>query len=258
MSRLVWGEPGKRFYETGVDRGVFYPVKGVGVPWNGLMAVSEAPSGEDLSEGYYDGEKFRQQRMGESFSAKLAAFSYPKEFEEYDGLTSIGHAQQKRKMFRLSYRTRVGNAEDPNATYKIHLLYNAVASPSIRSFNSLGSNVNSAPFEWQIDTIPEILSTGEFSAHLIVDETLAYPWAIAALEDILYGSVSSDPRFPEIQEVIDLFENASILRITDNGDGTWTADGPEWAIQMLDADTFEITWPSAVYIDTDTYRISSL
>lgn len=258
MSRLVWGDPDKRLYETGIDRGVFYPVEGVGVPWNGLVAVSEAPSGADITRGYVDGESFTQQRQSESYSAKISAYTYPREFEEYDGHVIAGHTQQKRKMFNLSFRTKVGNGFDPNAHHLIHLVYNAVASPSVHNHATIGFGNQVTAFEWQIETIPTFLPTGETTAHLVINTAIAYPWAVTALENIIYGSVNNEPRFPSVNEVLDLFENASILRITDHGDGTWTADGPDEVIQMLTSDMFEITWPSAVYIDTNTYRISSL
>lgn len=258
MTKLVWGDPGKRFYETGIDRGVFYPQGGVGIPWNGLIAVSEAPSGSDIRQNFYDGDKFRQQRLSESFAAKVTAYSYPRGFEEYDGYTPIGHGTQNRKMFGLSYRTKVSNDLDTDFSYLIHLIYNAVVSPANRNFSSLGSTINPITFEWDLQTIPEILPSGEFSAHLIVNPIVAYPWAVSALEDILYGTSTTTARLPSVNEVVSLFENASILRITDHGDGTWTADGPDEAIQMLTADLFEITWPSALYVDTDTYKISSL
>jgi hypothetical protein len=79
-----------------------------------------------------------------------------------------------------------------------------------------------------------------------------------ALEDVLYGTDDESPRLPSPEEVFEIFEENAILRIIDNGDGTWTAIGPDSAIEMLDSETFEITWPSAVYIDADTYTISSL
>ena len=48
MSKLVWDKTGERFYETGVDRGVLYPMGTdrtypKGVAWNGLTAVTETP-----------------------------------------------------------------------------------------------------------------------------------------------------------------------------------------------------------------------
>ena len=258
MSRLVWGEPGKRFYETGIDRGVFYPLEGVGVPWNGLIAVSEAPSGADVTSRHYDGEQFIQQRQSESFAAKLRAYTYPQEFEGYDGTLTTAHSAQGRKLFNLSYRTMVMNDQASEPTYLIHLVYNAVVSPSNRSYSSLGSSAQALTFEWNLETVPEILPSGEFSAHFIINSAIAYPWAMTALEDILYGSTVNDSRFPSVTELFNIFENASILRITDNGDGTWTADGPDEAFSFGPDGYFEITWPSVIYIDTNTYRISSL
>lgn len=259
MSRLVWGEPGKRLYETGIDRGVFYPVGGVGVPWNGLLAVSEAPSGADVIDGYFDGSKFRQRRNGENFAAKLSAYTYPREFEEYDGFAFAGHAQQRRKMFNLSYRTKIGNDQSSDFSYLIHLVYNAVVSPSARGYSTIGAGNQAIPFEWQLETVPEFLPTGEVSAHVIVNPAIAYPWALSEFEDIIYGSASSDARFPSMTEVVTLFENASILRITDHGDGTFTADGPDDIVKMIGTDLWQIgPWPSVVQIDTHTYRLSSL
>ena len=259
MSRLVWGEPGKRLYETGIDRGVFYPVGGVGVPWNGLIAVSEAPSGADVTHGYFDGQKFSQRRTGENFSAKLSAYTYPREFEEYDGLSPAGHAQQQRKMFNLTYRTIVGNDLSSESHHLIHLVYNAVVSPSGGNYPTIGSGSQATVFEWQLDTIPEILPTGEFSSHVIIDTKMAYPWAVSMFEDIVYGSVNSEARFPSVVEVINLFENASILRITDHGDGSFTADGPDDIVKMIGPNLWEIgPWPSVVQIDVHTYRLTSL
>ena len=45
MSKLKWDQIGERWYETGVDRGVLYVRDNtgaypVGVPWNGLTAVT--------------------------------------------------------------------------------------------------------------------------------------------------------------------------------------------------------------------------
>lgn len=257
MTKLVWGEPDKRLYEIGIDRGVFYPLEGIGVPWNGLVAVSEAPSDGDLSEVYTDGSRIVQNRKRESFAADLSAFMYPVEFEEYDG-TVGNNTNQARKSFDLTYRTLTGNALDPKGGYKIHLVYNALATPSTKEFNTLGSDVSVQTFSWNLTTIPELIPGGGYSAHLVIDTSLAHPWVIEELEDLIYGSSVNDPEMPSISKVLDMFENGSILKITDNGDGTWSADGPDEAISMLSETLFEITWPSAVYIDTASYNISSL
>ena len=43
--KLVWDKVGERFYETGCDHGVLYPIQtggkyNKGVAWNGLSAVT--------------------------------------------------------------------------------------------------------------------------------------------------------------------------------------------------------------------------
>jgi len=257
MSRLAWDDLGKRSYEVGVDRGVLYPATGKGVPWNGLVAVQETPSGADITEGHLDGRKIRNQRLGEGFSASINAYTYPREFEEYDG-TLDGLTAQNRPYFGFSYRTRLGNDLEDDAGSLIHLVYNAMATPSSRPYSSLSGSANPITFDWKIDTVPVILADGSITSHLIINTKMAYSWAVDALEDLIYGSANNDPQLPSIPGVIDIFEDASILKITDHGDGTWTAEGPDDAIIMLDPTTFQITWPSAVYIDDVTYRISSL
>lgn len=257
MTRITWGSAGARLFELGVDRGVFYPDDSAGVPWNGLTAVNEAPSGGEVSETYYDGNKFATRRRIESFAATLEAFNYPLEFEPYDGQVRFNRSQRRRQ-FGLSYRTLIGNDTDATTFgYKIHLVYNAMAAPSPMDYASIDDSIEVTPFSWSISTAP--VKMGDVSsAHLIIDTRIAYKWAVDALELILYGDEENDPRLPTAQEVVDLFENASILKITDNGDGTWTATGPDSIIQMLNAHTFQISWPSAVYIDDHTYEISSL
>ena len=47
MSRIVWDKTGERFYETGVDRAVLYPISSAGlynkgVPWNGITGITES------------------------------------------------------------------------------------------------------------------------------------------------------------------------------------------------------------------------
>ena len=49
MPKLVWDQSGDRLFETGVSNGVLYVRNSageypLGVPWNGLTAVTESPS----------------------------------------------------------------------------------------------------------------------------------------------------------------------------------------------------------------------
>ena len=76
MSKLVWDETGKRFYETGVKQGVLYPqaVGGTypkGVAWNGLTSVSESPEGAEPEPLYADDIKYLNLMSVEEFKATI-------------------------------------------------------------------------------------------------------------------------------------------------------------------------------------------
>ena len=63
MSKLKWDEVGKRFFETGVDRGVLYPIQqdntySKGFAWSGLTGVDHKPSGAEANAKYADNMKY--------------------------------------------------------------------------------------------------------------------------------------------------------------------------------------------------------
>lgn len=240
MTKLIWDDI--RDYESGVDRGVFYPQLGSGEAWNGLVSVTESPSESDESSIYQDGEKIVQRRRAGEFSGTIESISYPPSF--YTDVLM----QRRSKPFGMSYRVQTKTG------YKIHLVYNVLLGPSPYLFQSRGIDFH----KWSFTTKPTTIPEAKFSAHLIINSNEAYSWTLEALENVLYGSEADPAILPSPQEVFDIFEVNSILQIIDNGDGTWTAIGPDDVIQMLDSTTFEITWPSAVYIDAVSYTIHSL
>jgi len=87
------------------------------------------------------------------------------------------------------------------------------------------------------------------------------PLLLADIEMILYGDPEdpeSEPRFPSLKGFISYVRKWDRLIITDHGDGTWTASAndPD-IIEMLDETTFQITSDTAVFLDADSYEISS-
>lgn len=239
MVKLFWMD---KDYEVGVDRGVFFPQEGQGEVWNGLISVDEVSSELKSRVKYRDGKKYTNRRSEDSFSATIKTYTYPLSFSEYELVS------RRRKEFGFSYRIKTENG------YKIHLVYNAIARMSSVSY----TQSDTASFSFDISTRPLPIPGGISSAHLIVDVPVAYSWTVAEFEDVLYGSDTNSSRLPTPQEVFDIFEVNSILRIIDNGDGTWTAIGPDSAIQMIHETRFEITWPSAIMLDDISYTISSL
>lgn len=211
MARLEWDKTGERFYETGTDRGVLYPTVdggeyGTGVPWNGLTAVTESPSGAEATALYADNTKYLSLMSVEEFGATLEAYTYPDEFAECDGSASIAKGvvigQQERKSFGLCYRTKVGNdIEGDDLGYKIHIVYGVKASPSEKSYATINDSPEAVTFSWELTTTPVNVAGFKPTASLTIDSTKANPTDLASLEKILYGDESNDPRLPLPDEI---------------------------------------------------------
>lgn len=208
MTRLIWNGTGERFYENGVDRGVLY-VDLDGVPWSGLVSVTESPTGGEAKPYYLDGVKYLNLSSSEEFEATINAFNSPTEFGVCDGIASIHNGlfatQQRRKPFRMSYRTMVGNDLNPNFGYKIHLVYNALAVPTERANTTLSDSPEAATFSWKITTLPPAASGLKPTAHFVVDSRYTPSELLTDLEDILYGNESVTASMPTAQDLIDMF-----------------------------------------------------
>lgn len=261
MTRLEWGTAGSRFYEAGLDRGVLYVEGYSGVPWNGLTAVNETPSGGEPRSFYMDGVKYLVIPSSEEFEGTINAYTYPDEFELCNGnaqpRSGMFFTHQRRKPFGLSYRTGLGNDLDESAGYKLHIVYNALVSPSERSSSTIRDSADVDEFSWKITCKPPAMHGYKPTAHVILDSRTTDPVIMNTIEDILYGNDEDQSRIPTIEELIEAYDTVSTLTITDNGDGTWTAVAPFDVIRMLDEETFEITSPTAIFIDEETYTISS-
>lgn len=220
-NKIVWDETGKRFYETGVDHGVLYPLGALGTypagyAWNGLTAITESPSGAEANPQYADNIKYLNLMSAEEFGCTIEAFTYPDEFAVCDGSVEpevgVRLGQQSRKPFGLCYRTVLGNDIDGNDLgYKLHLIYNALAAPSEKSYNTINDSPEAITFSWDVTTTPVPVTGHKPSASITIDSTKVDATALAALEVILYG-VSGTPgtaaRLPLPDEIITLMEPA--------------------------------------------------
>lgn len=222
MSKLTWGQTGQRRYENGVDRGVLYIPDNIGAytngyAWNGLTKVTETPSGAEPNKQYADNRVYVNLRSVEQFGATIEAFTYPNEFAQCDGtaepVPGISVGQQGRKTFGMAYRTRVGNDLDPEAGYKLHLIYGATAAPSERDNNTINDSPEAMTFSWDLTTDPvDVPGTNPLTgkpykptALLTIDSTQVDADALATLEDALYGTSGTDPHLPTPGDVIAMF-----------------------------------------------------
>lgn len=261
MVALEWDKLSERTYQTGVDRGVLYPQDGPAVPWNGLIGMEESSKSE-LKAYYLDGVKYLENLSPGEFEGKLKAFTYPEEFDVISGLAIVTPGlilhEQKPKSFNLSYRTLVGNPlVGDEYGYKIHILYNLLAEPDTRAFQTLGDVTQPMEFAWSLTGTPPKLKKYKPTVHVVVDSLKTPNDILALIEARLYGSATSPPSFPSIQEIAEYFGYYGELIIIDNGDGTWTAlDYSDTYITMLDDTTFQIDHVDTTIVD-DTYVISS-
>lgn len=219
MTKLVWDQTGKRYWETGVSNGVLYKkkttgasgnqtTKWIGVAWNGLTGVNESPSGAELTDLWADNIKYASIRSAETFGATIEAYTYPDEFAECDGSkeaeSGVYLGQQERVAFCFCYKTKVGNdtQDESDDGYKLHIIYNATASPSEKQYSTVNDSPEAITFSWEVNTTPINVTGHKPVSSIVIDSRKADAAKLAALETKLYGGESSDPELPEPDEIL--------------------------------------------------------
>ena len=246
---IVWDEDGKKRFETGVDHAVLYLKQSEdatisalgendshpstkfynGVAWNGITSVSKSPSGADANDIYADNIKYASIRSAETFGGTIEAYTYPDEFAECDGSIAVGGGvfvgQQVRKPFGFCFRTDIGDDSDSGIDvgkkYKLHLVYNATASPSQQSFSTINDSPEAITFSWEITTIPAVVGTVggvrynptacitiDITKLSDYDATTGTSAKMTAFENILYGTQNTAPMLPMPKDVIAHFKTA--------------------------------------------------
>lgn len=210
MTALAWDQISERIYQTGVDHGVLYLHDGIVVPWNGLISVEES-SNSDLKSFYLDGVKYLENLTPGDFLGKLKAFTYPDEFDAVNGITTLdsglSYHEQPPKSFNLSYRTKIGNDVDGTEHgYKIHILYNLLAVPDSQGYNTLqDSDVSPVEFSWSLTGTPVKPSGLRPTVHISIDSRVTPSNILSIIEDILYGTDTTEPSLLSIDDIDDYF-----------------------------------------------------
>lgn len=214
MAKLTWDGVGERFYETGVSKGVLYPMDAagaypLGVAWNGLTAINESPSGAEATPFFADNIKYLSLVGAEQFGATIEAYTYPDEFAQCDGsveaVLGAQIGQQSRGRFGLVYVTVLGNDVEGNELgYKIHIIYGAQAAPSEKGYSTINDSPEAVTFSWEITTTPAPVTGHKPTATMVIDSTKATPAKLALLEAELFGDVATPANLPTPDEIITL------------------------------------------------------
>lgn len=206
MVAVTWGDTGTRTYHAGVDRGMLYLPNLDGISWQGLTKVSVASSGSDPSENYLDGQKILNVPGNLELSGSIEAFSAPEEFAPCAGQmrlsTGLFAADQINQPFGFSYRTLIGNdVQGQNYGYKVHVIYNVTAQAVDFQHSTETDSPSPVSYSWSVTAVPLSIPGYRPTARFVFDTT---KMDVSALEVILYGSVSTNPRLPTTDELISL------------------------------------------------------
>ena len=209
MSRVRWDNYLDRSYEIGISRVLMHFDEYTMVPWNGVVSITEAPSTADTPPIYQDGFRVYNGKALATYSASIEAFTYP------DRLDAI-FDQVRPNWFDFSYRT-----ETAGLGYKLHLVYNCVISETDKSYSTLSNTIDVEPFSWNVHATPNRDHDGVPStAHLIIDSSKVSDEDLRKIEDILYGTYLTEPRFPtpfEIRYILGGYHPFEIVHTPETG-----------------------------------------
>lgn len=235
MARLIFDDIGERLYETGVEDVVLFPMNSdgsyaTGVAWNGVISVEENPSGGEETPLYADDKKYLSLRSKEDYGSTINAYTYPDEWAECDGSAELAKGlrigQQTRKPFGLCYKTLVGNdTEGTDYGYILHIVYNATASVSSKSHQTVNESPEAVEFSWELKSTavdPKVVIEGKKLKETSTLEIRSADFVGAAaqlkldaINALLYGTdpvtpesgdpiPGSDPELPTIKAIYDI------------------------------------------------------
>lgn len=224
MSKIVWDKVGEREFRTGADHGVLYLMKSGaysnGVAWNGLTNVSKNPSGGEPTDMWADNIKYLTLRGAEQLGLTIECYTYPLEWSICNGeaeiVPGVTIGQQNRNYFGFSWRNLLGNdTEGTNYGYEINIAYGCTSSPSEQSNATVNDSPEAAAFSFEVSTTA-VPVTGtdddgnEFkpTASVTIKSTDVDADKLKALEDILYGTTTEEPRLPLPDEIMTIMAAA--------------------------------------------------
>lgn len=204
MSKLEWDNTSERYYETGVSKGVIYPMSSgayqTGKAWNGLTSVNESTDGADITTLYADNIEYLHIASPEKCGFTIECYTYPDEFKpcvgEVDGANGVTFTAQKHASFGFCYRSEVGSEDDEDEGYKIHIYYGCKAKPSEVNRETVNDSPDAVTFSFECSTSPVEVHGLKPTAHIILDSRLLGSARMEAAEDLLYGTSNSNPTLP--------------------------------------------------------------
>jgi len=205
---LSWNAAADKKFESGLDRGVLYPIDSglypLGYAWEGLINVTEKPSGAEITDLWANNAKYAQLVSVETFDLSIESYTFPEEFLACLGILpdgtdpGVSFGQQPRIPFGICYRSYYGNeADGQTANYKIHIAYGLIAQPSEVAHATINDSPEAATFSFEAKSTPVAMSGQAPVSKITLDESVLTSGNLSALEDVLYGTDSpTDAELP--------------------------------------------------------------
>lgn len=208
MTVLTWNVAANKRYESGLDKGVFYPLSAgtypLGYAWEGLINVTEKPGGAEITDLWANNTKYAQLQAVETFDGSIEAYTFPDEFLAADGVaidvTGSSEAylgQQSRVPFGLVYRTWLGDeANGQYNAYKLHLIYGCLIQPSEVARQTINDSPEAATFSWEFKSTPVAATGYNAVSKITLRSDKLTSTDLAAIEDELFGDAGGDANLP--------------------------------------------------------------
>jgi hypothetical protein len=196
---VTWNAAADKMFESGLDRGVLFVQSAgaypLGVAWEGLINVTEKPSGAEITDLWANNAKYSQLVSVETFDCSIEAYTFPNAFLACLGMEKdttdpgVIFSQQQRVPFGLAWRSYLGSdADGQQANYKIHIAYGLIAQPAEVAHATINDSPEAATFSFEAKSTPAIYAGGSPVSKITLDESVLTPTNLAAIEDALYGT----------------------------------------------------------------------
>jgi len=259
---LTWDPPDQRYFSHGLDRGVLFIPGREAMPWNGLQGFDEN-SAAATTLYYRDGVIYLADADAGDFTGQISAIFYPRQFGECIGIPEVADGffadGQKPKRFGFSYRTLIGSGTKGDMFgYEIHLVYNCMASIGQRSRRTInGSSPEPTTFTFDVVSTPVKLTGFRPTAHFKIDTRGMDDSLIADLENLIYGDDVIPTEMPDPNVLYDMMNFGSAMIVTDHGDGTFSVEGSQENVPMIDDDHFQLNNINATAPDAAGHYVIS-
>ena len=232
-----------RTYHFGIDRGfLLSEEEGVSAPWPGLISVESQPTSKDTDSVYIDGERVLSLPPVYDETFLLKAYSYPKSFERFMGVSNPYDPQTNRHVlynvhdsgtsdkFSFTYRT-----QGPDGSWVVHIYLSCTAEFQPYNAQTVNSNVNLTEYAWKITPNKVKIKDNIYTSHISVNtETFeGHPGLLGEFYRILYDSkdVYGRPLFKleKLIEFLDFINNPTEYRLymAYKDSSEWTLLGPK-------------------------------